>query len=94
MPRAGQRLLVARRPRGCAPAATVEADAHSIVVGSRRLIVDVPDAERSKIVHGAIVRERIIFPPAALIAGSCVTVAIVDPAVESDFGRPISSVKA
>ena len=68
MPRAGQRLLVPSRQRGRAPVTTVKADAHSVVVSGHRPIIDVRDAERSKIVHGAIIREYAIFPTAALIA--------------------------
>jgi len=56
MPRAWCR--VGRAPVPLRP--PFDADAYSVVIGGHRSIVDVGDAERSKIIHGAIVRERAI----------------------------------
>ena len=93
MRRAGQRLLPLGRLRRCSSFAAVEADPHSVVFGSYRLIVDIRNGERSKVVHGAIVRERIIFPAATLIAVAVIAVAIGNTALKADFGCPITGVE-
>jgi hypothetical protein len=59
-----------------------------------RLIVDVCNRERAKVVDGVIVRECSFFPTAALIAVPSITVAIVDPAVEADLLCPVAAVKS
>src|ERR1700744_858690 len=94
MPPAGLRFLLPGRLRRRSLAAAIEADMHSFVVSGHRLFVDVCNRKRSKVVHGAIVRQRTIFPTAALITVACITIAIVYPAIEADLICPISGMKS
>jgi hypothetical protein len=74
------------------PRATVIAHiVHGSIVDNG-LVIDIGNVGRAYVVYFAVVIEPPVIPISALIADARITVAIVDAAVETDLGTPISGI--
>jgi hypothetical protein len=85
--------LALRGSRTDAAAAAVVADA-GIVVHDHGAVVDVGDVGGVDVVDRAVVHEAVMVPVAAVVAGTGISVAGGNAAVEADMRAPVAGVPA
>jgi hypothetical protein len=86
-------LVLSGRPcRHTASAAVVADVIHSRVVVHDSTVIDVGDMSGTDVVHCAVISERAVVPPAAVVSGPAIPVAVIDAAIEPDMRPPVASV--
>lgn len=86
-------LLLRCGPRLNAALATVVAHiGHVRVVDDGRVVVNVPHIRNVYVIHATVVVKLAVPPVAAVVAISVISVAVVDPAIETDLGSPVTRV--
>ena len=86
----------ARRTGLNAMRATVVADAvvDDGAVNHHGAVVDIGDVDAAEVVDLAVIGKVISMPISALIANSCISESVVDPAIKADVTAPIAVVEA
>ena len=73
-------------------ATAVVADAADVAIVDHGAVIDVVNVGGVYVIHGAVIKEMIVIPVAALIAETAIAEAVVHAAVKADVRAPVTGV--
>lgn len=85
--------LAFARPHGNTAASAVVTDAIDRNLVDHGLVIDVRDTAVAEVVDGTVVIEDVMPPVTAVIAGTGITVTVIDAAVEADLRSPVAGIE-